>query len=205
METNYWKKIDGDSSQTLTPLARYNHASSIIDNKLYIYGGVKINKNGEFPTNEFLVFDLETRIWSSINITNCNRCVSPFRLLGHTMNVFEKKLIVIFGFSPDFGYLNLVQQYDPDTRQWAIVTTKGFPVKGTYGHSTVYDSWSKKFYVYGGLVVSMESNQKLSNRIYSYEPISKTWILLSLSPSARYFHSSVFLSPGMFFQLFCNF
>lgn len=45
----------------------------------------------------------------------------------------QNLMIVIFGQSPVYGYLNTVQEYNFGTREWRIIHTHGYPVKGGYG------------------------------------------------------------------------
>jgi N-acetylneuraminic acid mutarotase len=61
------------------------------------------------------------------------------------------------------------------TREWSVVQTKGFPVKGGYGHSSAWDPVTQKMYVYGGYVSESASTAGLSNKLYSYDPHSRTW------------------------------
>lgn len=106
-------------------------------------------------------------------------------------------MIVIFGHSTSLGYLNTVQEFHFGTREWNIVDTFGFPVKGGYGHSASWDPLTRKIYVYGGVISESESTQVLSNRLYAYEPDYKTWTLLANASSSRFLHSATFVSPGL--------
>lgn len=107
-------------------------------------------------------------------------------------------MVIIFGYSPQYGYLNTVQEFRFDTGEWKIVETVGFPVKGGYGHSAVLDPFSDFVYVYGGYISESQSNQVLNNRLYSYHANKpREWRLLTSAPSARFFHSAVFISGGI--------
>lgn len=61
------------------------------------------------------------------------------------------------------------------TREWKIVKTKGFPVKGGYGHSSAWDPLTQRIYVYGGFISSNLNLGHMSDRLYSYDPNSRTW------------------------------
>jgi len=106
-------------------------------------------------------------------------------------------MVVIFGYSPQYGYLNTVQEYYLGTREWQIVKTIGFPVKGGYGHSSAYDPLTNLIYVYGGYVSESQSTQVLTSRLYSYHPNYREWRLLTAAASARFFHTAVFVSGGL--------
>jgi N-acetylneuraminic acid mutarotase len=56
-----------------------------------------------------------------------------------------------------------------------VVPTRGYPVKGGYGHSSCWDAVTQKIYVYGGYVSESASTAVLSNKLYSYDPNSRTW------------------------------
>lgn len=106
-------------------------------------------------------------------------------------------MIVIFGHSTSYGYLNTVQEFYFGTREWHIVDTYGFPVKGGYGHSAAWDPLTQKIYIYGGVISESESTQVLSNRLYSYEPDTKIWTLLANASSSRFLHTATFVSSGL--------
>ena len=48
-------------------------------------------------------------------------------------------MIVVFGHSPKYGYLNTVQEYHFGNKQWSIMPTSGYAVRGGFGHSSVWD------------------------------------------------------------------
>ena len=93
-------------------------------------------------------------------------------------------MIVIFGHSPQFGYLDTVQEYHFGNKEWGIIETRGYPVKGGYGHSAVLDELTNLIFVYGGYI-SMSSNN-----LYSFEHQKGEWTMLRPSPSYRYLHSA---------------
>ena len=123
-------------------------------------------------------------------------------MAGHTATLVhgsarKELMVVIFGHSPQYGYLNTVQEYHFGTREWKIVETVGFPVKGGYGHSSVLDPLTNLIYVYGGYISESQSTQVLASRLYSYHPTAREWKLLTSAPSARFFHTAVFVSEGL--------
>lgn len=132
--------------------------------------------------------------------------IGPLKSVGHTATLFTSKsrkpeiMIVIFGYSPMFGFLNTVQEYHfgmysrirprityinllaflnklfaLGTREWKIVKTEGFPVKGGYGHSSAWDPFKQRIYVYGGYVSTNTNSAQMSDRLYSYDPANRTW------------------------------
>lgn len=61
------------------------------------------------------------------------------------------------------------------TRTWSIVQTKGFSVKGGYGHSSAWDPITQRIYVYGGLIYDSSATPALSHNLYAYEPFTHEW------------------------------
>ncbi|XP_018329605.1 attractin isoform X2 [Agrilus planipennis] len=190
----------------LTPLYRYAHSTVLYGDKIFIYGGVLGNRG---PTSELWAFDVNAKTWENITVraeicNGSNLLCGPLKSAGHTATLVTKvnnkkddRMIVIFGHSPLLGYLNTVQEYYFGTREWFVVTTRGYPVKGGYGHSASWDPLTNKVYVYGGIISESASTQTLSTNLYSYEPDSRMWTCLSDGPSARYLHSGTFVSPGL--------
>merc|ERR550525_282610 len=78
--------------------------------------------------------------------------IKKIHCAGHTATVVQNRMVVIFGHSPQLGYLDTVQEYHFGSREWAVVETSGYPIKGGYGHSAVLDTLTNKIYVYGGYV-----------------------------------------------------
>lgn len=190
------------------PELRYGASTVLYGDKIFMYGGV-VNKKG--ICGELWAFDISARTWENITVKSdpCNATLfsmcGPLKTAGHSATLVPRLsdkssyqyMVVIFGHSPQFGYLNSVQEYNFVTREWKIVETNGYVVKGGYGHSTAYDPFTEKIYVYGGIVSESESNQVLNNKLYAYEPSTRTWSLLSSAPSARFLHTANFITPGL--------
>ncbi|CAH0395554.1 unnamed protein product [Bemisia tabaci] len=207
---NVWETPQMDSRTSPTP--RYGHSVALFGDKIYMYGGVK--QGGEV-CNELWAFDVSAKTWENITvrIDSCHNNVTssfsqsylcgPLKSAGHTATLVTNKankserMIIIFGHSPTYGFLNTVQDYHFGTRNWTIVKTKGFIVKGGYGHSAAWDPISQKIYVYGGFVSESSSSSYLSKMIYSYEPNTRTWTMLMSAPSARFLHSATFMGSLM--------
>ncbi|XP_066149879.1 attractin isoform X1 [Euwallacea fornicatus] len=188
------------------PVMRYGHSTVLYGDKIFLYGGVLGNRG---TTSELWAFDISAKTWENITVKadSCNDSTlmcGPLKSAGHTSTIINNntnkkadKMVVIFGHSPQFGYLNTVQEYYFGTREWHIVNTSGYPVKGGYGHSADWDPLTSKIYVYGGVVSESESAQHLSKSLYSYDPNERIWTLLADAPSARFLHSATFISGGL--------
>uniref|UniRef100_A0ABD2XI47 Attractin-like protein 1 n=1 Tax=Trichogramma kaykai TaxID=54128 RepID=A0ABD2XI47_9HYME len=208
---NVWEQPQQTStSSKKQPLPRYGHSCVLHADKIYMYGGVIENST---VTNEIWTYDLVGRQWD--NLTAHERChhrsamCGPIKVAGHTATLVQDrqdpdrrdKMVVIFGHSPQYGYLNTVQEFYFHTREWQIVKTYGFPVKGGYGHSAAYDAHAVEpslIYVYGGYVSESQATQVLTNRLYAYHPNQpRTWRMLTAAPSARFFHTAAFVSDSL--------
>lgn len=206
---NIWETLHMDIKPF--PTGRYGHSAVLFGDKIYMYGGVEDTGT---VSNELWAFDVSSKIWENVTVradhcngtglhSNGSHICSPLRSAGHTATLvltgFKKsdRMIVIFGHSPVYGYLNTVQEFYFGTREWHIVKTQGHPVKGGYGHSAVLDPYSEKIYVYGGLMSDRQYNPFLSDKLYSYDTNTHFWTLLRPGPSARYLHTASFLSGGL--------
>lgn len=204
---NVWETVHNSGS--VVPEPRYGASTVMYGDKIFMYGGV-IGAKG--VCDELWAFDVSAKIWENIVVKSepCNATwimCGPLKSAGHTATLVPgydtttkanyQYMVVIFGHSPQFGYLNTVQEYTFGTREWKIADTFGFPVKGGYGHSASYDFLTEKIYVYGGIVSESESNQLISSHLYSYEPRTKIWLLLTAAETGRFLHTANFISPGL--------
>lgn len=167
--------------------------------------------------DEVWAFDVSARTWENITVirplseANCNhthQMCGPLRSAGHTATLVPtwdeatglpttQTMYAIFGHSPVYGFLNTVQEYSFATREWRILSTVGFPVKGGYGHSASFDALTQRIYVYGGIVSENENAQTISGRVYAFEPRRRLWTLLTAAPSVRFLHTGTFVSAGL--------
>jgi len=57
---------------------------------------------------------------------------------------------------------------------WNVIPTKGYPVGGSYGHSSSWDPVTQKIYVYGGYRIDYDSVH-MSDKLFTYDPQYRTW------------------------------
>lgn len=207
---NVWETVHVDKGASSEPAYRYSMSTVMYGDKIFMYGGV-VKDVG--VSNELWTFDVSAKLWENITVKteSCNTSSTiytmcgPLRVSGHTATLvpgFGDKhsysyMVVIFGHSPQYGYLNTVQEFNFGTREWKIVPTRGYVVKGGFGHSAAYDNLTEKIYVYGGIVSETESNQVLSSKLFAYSPSTHTWIRLSSASSARFLHTANFINHGL--------
>ncbi|XP_055371628.1 attractin-like protein 1 [Condylostylus longicornis] len=203
-----WETVHMESNnKSKVPELRYAGSTVMFGDKIFMYGGV-VPREG--ISGELWAFDVNAKTWENITVKTdyCNGTFAmcgPLKVAGHTATLVPgfgdrsnyQFMVVIFGHSPQFGYLNTVQEYNFGTREWKIVETYGYAVKGGYGHSAAYDTLTEKIYIYGGIVSESEATQILSNKLYAYDPVSRVWTLLTSAPSARFLHTANFINLGL--------
>eukprot|EP00094_Tigriopus_californicus_P013495 TCALIF_13053-PA protein Name:"Similar to tag-53 Putative protein tag-53 (Caenorhabditis elegans)" AED:0.08 eAED:0.08 QI:208/1/1/1/0.92/1/14/654/1185 len=191
--TANWQEVKAKSNKG--PSFRYGHSAVIHERKIYMYGGTM--RSGH-TSKELWALDLDLLSWDRVE-TESGQCMinedhklcGPIHSMGHTATVVAHRMIVIFGHSPKYGYLDTVQEYHLGSNEWSIVPTSGFPVRGGFGHSSVWDEITNKIYVYGGFVSNLAPSAVITNELFSFDPILKTWTRHSFSDSYRYLHSAV--------------
>lgn len=218
---NVWETVHsrGSGVQSLIPEPRFGASTVMYGDKIVMYGGVirgARGTGGGRVCDEVWAFDVSARTWENITVRtpdDCNATVEmcgPLRSAGHTATlvptwgdsaaarvVAGQRMYALFGHSPTFGFLNTVQEYSFGTREWRVVPTVGFPVKGGYGHSSSYDTLTERIYVYGGIVSENEHSQAISSRVYAFDPRRAAWTLLTSASTVRFLHTATFVSPGL--------
>ena len=174
------------------PSARFFHAATFapLTNSMYVMGGT----NGHSHLSDFWRLDLvklewtklETYInpsWGPSGTNSWEKLSSLPRLAGHTLtyNPDRKSLTMIGGHSPEAGYNGQVLEYDLLEKRWQKVTTDGFSPRGIYGHSTVYHQQTGCFYIFGGVVFSVNESS-ISSALWTLHSRSRTWSLLPFDP-----------------------
>ena len=89
-------------------------------------------------SKELWALDMTTSLWERVE-TKKGICLpeggssftpslcGPIHSMGHTATVQSNRMIVIFGHSPKYGYLNTVQEYHFGSKEWSVVRTSGYP------------------------------------------------------------------------------
>ena len=143
-ETNSKKKLSNRVSRrssASSPEPRYFHASALVKNRLYVFGGMNAEAD---LVNDFWAFDIEDRRWTQMPIRSRDVRIESrlVRLSGHSMTHHPDKnrLVVIGGYSALDGFSDSVLHIHLDNKHnWSVYKTYGYsPLSGIYGHSTVY-------------------------------------------------------------------
>lgn len=130
-----WKRITpgGDS-----PPPRANHSSSVIKDKLYIFGGW----DGVCRLNDLYQYDTVANRWLEVKHQN-----PPSARAGMCMAAFEDKIYLFGGSGPQVTCYGDLQCYDPKENSWTVHILSD-EVQARAGHSmTLIDT---KLYIFGG-------------------------------------------------------
>ncbi|KAK0091776.1 hypothetical protein PV326_002712 [Microctonus aethiopoides] len=209
-KNNTWMPVTVEStSEASMPQGRYFHAAEIVHSRqqIYVYGGLSMKEEGisgltNNTLSDFWKFSLQNQRWSLIKQMPLNDAPPP--LAGHTLtlrrNGESESLILIGGFSPKYGYLDGVWEFNLESEIWESIKTIGNGPLGVYGHTTVYHSKSDSLYVFGGYTYAV-NRTFISNKLYALNYKSRMWSVLppfedeftdgNTLPQARFLHSAV--------------
>lgn len=126
------------------PPPRHGHSCAVYGDKIFVYGGAPATgqRAGPAAHSDLWAFDASAKTWENVSVATAacdggRLACGPLRSAGHTATVVTNsvnkkadRMVVVFGHSPELGYLNTVQEYYFGTREWHVVDTKGYPVKG---------------------------------------------------------------------------
>ncbi|XP_061693786.1 attractin-like protein 1 isoform X2 [Syngnathoides biaculeatus] len=175
------------------PLFRYGHSLALHQDDMYMFGG-KLESGPGNVTDELWVFDIPRRAWSR----RTPAAPPPYALEGHTAHVVRPApgkpvMLVFFGYSPVYGFVNGVLEYNIRSNTWRTAPTGGAAVRGGHGHSSAYHHASGAVFVHGGYKALGNGKHGLVDHLYRYHVATGTWLILRESGLARSLHSSALL------------
>ena len=170
---------DRDSSTWATiPLpsnsARLQQTSCVVDNNLYLIGGVILVGGILNSTSEMYMFKPSTGEWILKNPMPTDRNTPASALLDGKIYV-AGGLHVINGV-PDYNGLKTFEVYDLSTETWSVL-----PDMPTYRWGLSVVAFEGKIYVFGG--------RGISNRpaaVDVYDPQDSSWTSVTNIPTPRY-------------------
>lgn len=119
------------------PCPRSEHTGSILENRLYIFGGEDAT-NTRF--NDLYTLNFDTLIWEKIQTQD-----GPEKRSSATMVTWENNLYIFGGYF-NHQESNELWKYSPLENKWSLIKTNY--IKGRHFHSVTLIS--DKMYVYGG-------------------------------------------------------
>ena len=167
-------------SQTV-PQSRWNHSATLIDNKVYLFGGESAATEVQEPAvtqclGDMHTLDVNDFQWCDISDRITLKNEPPARY-AHSCSAYNNNLVVFGGATQT--HLNDTQIYNTDTQTWSELHTVGDRPSPRCGHSTVMVG--DLLWIFGGLSTTF------SNDLHYLNMLNNTWRELSLpnSPSPR--------------------
>ncbi|BAF13733.1 Os03g0835600 [Oryza sativa Japonica Group] len=119
------------------PKPRYEHGATVVQDKMYIFGG---NHNGRY-LSDLQALDLKSLTWSKIDAkfqagsTDSSKSAQVSSCAGHSLISWGNKFFSVAGHTKDPSENITVKEFDPHTCTWSIVKTYGKPPVSRGGQS----------------------------------------------------------------------
>ncbi|KAL3520786.1 hypothetical protein ACH5RR_018935 [Cinchona calisaya] len=174
------------------PAARYKHAATVVDQKLYITGG---SRNGRY-LSDVQAFDLKDLTWSTIKLKSELDAVKvndgiKFEVLpaiaGHSMIKWENKLVLLAGHSKHVSDGVAVRFIDLETYHSGVIETYGKVPVARGGQSVTLVG--SKLVMIGG----EDRNRRLLNDVQILDLETMTWSAVETTqtpPAPRFDHAA---------------
>ncbi|CAJ0850922.1 1497_t:CDS:2 [Entrophospora sp. SA101] len=104
-----------DNIKGQTPVSRYHHSTTLIDNKIYIIGGLDKDNN---PLSDIAYLDLSSNTWILVN-------TQQFPIAGHSTTAIDHYLISCFGFSGSNKLTSNCNVYDTSNSSYLSIQING--------------------------------------------------------------------------------
>lgn len=164
------------------PAPRSNHCSAVIDNRMYIFGGLQRVENDLVDSNDLHYMDVDTMTWHTPQVTGD----IPLPRCGHKMTTIDGKLYLFGGGNGD-GWtrkFNDVHVFDPISNAWTEMKTTGVAADST----TFASVWSfgRFLFVFGG--GKFTDTSTVTNEVFTLDTVTCHWTKQSVQgtpPTAR--------------------
>lgn len=172
-QVNLWIKVTLNPKSEGPPPERHFHCASIVNGNIYVYGGI----GKEEVLGDFWKFSTLEKMWTQLSVPN-----EIPALAGSTLTVVDDdNLILIGGFSPNYGFFEKVIEYNTRRKKWKIINSSGAVPVGVYGHSSVYHLQTKSIFVFGGVIYNVKGTT-VSNDLYTLHYPTRRWSRLPPNP-----------------------
>ncbi|CAK9300242.1 unnamed protein product [Gordionus sp. m RMFG-2023] len=167
---NSWSKFNHDLPYPLT-----HHASCMMENVLYITGGLS---NVNTATN--LSYKFQNQKWTKMPNMLKERS-------DHQLVAFQKKLFAIGGCNKQTMQIESVENYDPRTNEWS--ESEPIPEATMSLASCVQGNY---IWISGGIIKSSkEDKAKMTKNVEIYDQVHKKWFHRPQLLIARSYHSMI--------------
>lgn len=183
----YDTKLDKYTDKAVLPEARYRYASAVVDDKIYIIGGLA----GDLATGmkkTTLIYDISTNSWSDGPDMATGRSDTCAAVVG-------SKIYVVAGYASGFEALDSVEVLDTAAASPAWATAPKLPAKR--GDITCASSGGKA-YAIGGYYdpAGAWSNTAFHDTMFELTPGAAAWVEKAKMPSSRGDKAAVTMSDG---------
>jgi len=160
------------------PVSRSNHASALIGDKMYIFGGLLQKEMELIDSNDIYVLNTSNLTWTRIEATGD----IPEPRCGHKMVAIEGKLYMFGGGNGDnwSNKFNDLHIFDPQTNVWSLPKTTGCEVDSTTFASVF--TIGRFLFVFGGGKLTHRGS--VSNEVFVYDTITSHWKKQNVSGKA---------------------
>ncbi len=193
--------------ESFVPLGRLAHSAITVDNKLYFFGGVDINR---YDTSEVFYLDLTKPFdavapsWNDISASSAIPFRSAWAAITLTNNSNNPTIYLIGGTmhneNVEDSSISMVHTFNPNSNHWDIPTIRGKEPKRRRNIQSVTDDFGN-IYVFGGgadSFVGSETVQYFNDMIilntndltWSYGPIIN-------APLRQYAYTATLISDSM--------
>lgn len=191
--------VKGDSTQWETvstsgsnPGNIANHRGCLINNSLYVFGGVNASEDSN---SNLYVLNLDILCWEEKKYTS--KEVQP--LSSHSMSLVGDNKLVIFGGCYRGKFFNSLYIFDIDTEKWSTypkenIENGNIPEK-RIEHSQI--TYGNKVYIYGG----QDFDGKYFNDMWAFDTDSMQWEQIEIKgevPKGRKGHSVILYEDSFF-------
>jgi len=176
------KQWTSPETKGVSPPSRSNHCSTVVDKRMYIFGGLQREELELVDSNDLYYLDTTTMTWHSPEVTGD----IPAPRCGHKMTTIDGKIYLFGGGNGDnwVNKFNDIHVFDPVTNHWTKPTTSGVDVDST----TFSSLWSigRFLFIFGGGRVS--DRNSVSDDVYTLDTVTFHWTkqkIVGPGPMAR--------------------
>jgi hypothetical protein len=184
VDTSKWHKpvLGGKGS----PGPRYGHAATVIDFKVYVFGGK--GENG-LLYNDLWVLDVERWTWELLPSTSA----PPLPRMGHSLVAVDGRLVVTCGWDSKTGTYGDLWVYSREQFQWTKPKVGGMVPTPRYGASVLFDEPNARLVLFGGTTYDAEGHPVLLNDARVLNLRAMEWSRTAVTgdfPKGRYWHAA---------------
>ncbi|KAE8683512.1 anaphase-promoting complex subunit 7-like [Hibiscus syriacus] len=167
------------------PVPRFNHAATVVGNKMIVVGGESVNG----VLDDVQVLSFNTFSWtmasSKLYLSPSNLPLKIPSCKGHSLVSWGKKALLVGGRADPANEKLSVWSFDTETECWSVMEAKGEIPIARSGHTVVRAS--SVLILFGG----EDAKKKKLNDLHMFDLKSLTWLTLQCTgtrPSPRSNH-----------------